>query len=104
MKKKLVSGIGIAALIVALSACGGTNGSETSGATTEPEQIFSQRCASCHGGDLSGGYGPNLEKIGADKTKDEILSIIHNGQGAMAGGLIKGEQAEAVAEWLSTKK
>ncbi len=37
-------------------------------------------------------------------SETEIHDIIINGQGGMPGGIIKGEEAEAVAKWLSEKK
>ena len=68
------------------------------------EEIFQQNCASCHGGDLSGGAGPPLAEVGAKYTEEEILEIIHEGPGAMRGDLIVGEEAELVAAWLVTKQ
>jgi len=99
---------------LALAACGGGNdnaggqnggnaggGGDTAAAA---EQIFQQNCASCHGQDLSGGVGPNLQKVGSKYSADEIKDIIANGRGAMPGGIIKGEDADKVAEWLAAKK
>src|SRR5699024_12021610 len=47
---------------------------------TDPEAIFSQNCASCHGDDLSGGMGPDLTKVGSELSADEIKDIIENGK------------------------
>ncbi|NNU84976.1 cytochrome c [Geobacillus sp. BMUD] len=97
---------------LALAACGGggdnagnNNGNNGGGDTAaSAEQIFKQNCASCHGQDLSGGVGPNLQKVGSKYSKDEIKNIIANGRGAMPAGIIKGEDADKVAEWLAAKK
>ncbi|ALA70037.1 cytochrome C551 [Geobacillus stearothermophilus 10] len=98
---------------LALAACGGDgdnagekNGGSNGGGDTAAaaEQIFKQNCASCHGQDLSGGVGPNLQKVGSKYSKDEIKNIIANGRGAMPAGIIKGEDADKVAEWLAAKK
>ncbi|AMV12246.1 cytochrome C551 [Geobacillus thermoleovorans] len=98
---------------LALAACGGggdnageKNGGSNGGGDTAAaaEQIFKQNCASCHGQDLSGGVGPNLQKVGSKYSKDEIKNIIVNGRGAMPAGIIKGEDADKVAEWLAAKK
>ncbi|KJE28432.1 cytochrome [Geobacillus kaustophilus] len=98
---------------LALAACGGggdnageKNGGSNGGGDTAAaaEQIFKQNCASCHGQDLSGGVGPNLQKVGSKYSKDEIKNIIANGRGAMPAGIIKGEDADKVAEWLASKK
>ncbi|KYD25412.1 cytochrome c551 [Geobacillus sp. FSL W8-0032] len=96
-----------------LAACGGggdnaenkNNGNKSGGETTaSAEQIFKQNCASCHGQDLSGGAGPNLQKVGSKYSKDQIKDIIAKGRGIMPGGVIKGEEADKVAEWLAAKK
>ena len=68
------------------------------------EKIYNQKCSNCHGGDLSGGVGPNLTTIGGKLTQEEIEHVIANGQGAMPKGLIDGAEATAVAEWLAAKK
>ncbi len=86
--------------------CRGKNGGSNGGGDTAAaaEQIFKQNCASCHGQDLSGGVGPNLQKVGSKYSKDQIKDIIANGRGAMPAGIIKGEDADKVAEWLAAKK
>ncbi|MDQ0481602.1 cytochrome c550 [Guptibacillus hwajinpoensis] len=83
----------------------GGNGEKQEQAEAAPEEIYAQSCASCHGGDLGGQVGPALTAVGGKYSKDEILGIINNGKGSgMPAGLIQGEQAEAVAKWLSEKK
>ena len=37
-------------------------------------------------------------------SKDEIMETINKGANGMPAGIIKGEEAEKVAEWLSAKK
>ncbi|WP_239587083.1 cytochrome c551 [Bacillus ectoiniformans] len=68
------------------------------------QEVYNKSCMSCHGGNLEGGMGPALDKIGADKSKDDILGVIKNGQGQMPPNVVQGEDAEAVAEWLAAKK
>ncbi|MEK4027994.1 MULTISPECIES: cytochrome c551 [Bacillaceae] len=97
---------------VALAACGGGNdksnednnggGKET--ASAEGEQVYKQNCLSCHGENLEGQVGPALDKIGSKYSKDEILNIIKNGKGQMPPNVVQGADAEAVADWLATKK
>jgi|SRR5690625_233196 len=83
----------------------GETGEETEEvASTDPEEIFANKCSSCHGDDLSGGMGPDLTKVGADLSVDEIEDIIVNGQGSMPPGLAVGEEAQALAEWLGEMK
>src|SRR5690606_11980059 len=97
-----------------LAACGSDNKSSqpdntTGGGTTQPagvdpEKIYAANCASCHGGNLSGGVGPGLTDVGSRLSQDEILAVIQNGKGIMQGNIIKGEDADAVAAWLADKK
>lgn len=72
--------------------------------STDPEAIFQSNCAACHGADLSGGVGPDLTKIGGELSEDEIKTTILNGKGSMPAGVIKGDEADLVAKWLSEKK
>ena len=79
-------------------------GSEEEVELAEPEDIFANSCASCHGDDLSGGMGPDLTAIGGTLSEDDIIDVIINGQGSMPPGIVVGEEAEAIAKWLSEKK
>lgn len=67
------------------------------------EDAFKSSCASCHGQELEGGAGPDLTTVGRHLNSKEIKRIIEDGQGAMPGGLLSGEEAGLVAEWLSRK-
>lgn len=105
MKKKLFALLMGASL--ALAACGGGGEDEavndTAGAG-DPEKIYNQKCSGCHGGELQGGAGPELAHIGSKYSQEDIEGIIENGKGAMPKGLLTGEDASAVAEWLAGKK
>ena len=98
--------------MLVLAACGGEKESESSNNSgtsdtvnvSDAEKIYNQKCSNCHGGDLSGGVGPNLATIGGRLSQDEIEQVIANGQGAMPKGLIDDAEATAVAEWLAAKK
>src|SRR5690625_1415724 len=74
------------------------------GATSEAaEELYAESCASCHGDDLSGQVGPALGAEGADLSADEIVEIIENGQGSMPAGLLSGDDAQEVADWLAAQ-
>jgi cytochrome c551/cytochrome c550 len=47
----------------------------------DAEGIAQNSCASCHGGDFSGGMGPAL--AGTDMNEDEFNDIVRNGEGSM---------------------
>jgi mono/diheme cytochrome c family protein len=68
--------------------------------TDDPSAVYETNCASCHGADLSGGAGPELVEVGNRMSEDEIFDIIMNGQGAMPGGLVSEEEADAITTWL----
>ncbi|MBO8157621.1 MAG: cytochrome c [Bacillaceae bacterium] len=125
MKKKLMALLFGTALV--LGACGGgddnadnggngdtaDNGADTEqptdngGGTVDTaaaEGIYKNNCSMCHGADLAGGAGPNLQQIGSKYSKDEIVNIIKNGKGNMQAINISDEDANTVAEWLASKQ
>lgn len=107
----IIAVIGIL-LMISMSFYGLNKGNELAGGEEEvtevpadPEAIFQQTCASCHGQDLGGvGTFPSLQQVGAKYSADEIKNIIANGIGTMPPGLLQGEAADKVAEWLAEKK
>jgi mono/diheme cytochrome c family protein len=113
--KKLIYGVICVVFFSFLSACGGGDEeAETEKAPTEEQaptadagdadSKYQQSCSQCHGGDLVSGSAPDLDMIGSKYSKDEILGIINNGKGGMPGGLLTGEDAEAVASWLAEQQ
>lgn len=66
----------------------------------DPEEIFMNTCAACHGEDLSGESGPDLTEIGNDYSAEDIQQIILDGKGQMPPQDVADPQAEAIAEWL----
>lgn len=117
MKKWLLATV--FGLTLVLGACGGGNNADDNAAnegtatdenegTTETagaEDIYKSNCASCHGGDLSGGVGPALENIGSKYSADEIADIIENGTGSMQPQKqVQPEDRETLANWLAEKQ
>jgi mono/diheme cytochrome c family protein len=68
--------------------------------------LFKQSCTSCHGVDLEGDFGPNLQKIGSTLTKAQIAAQITNGGDAMPSfkKSLKAEEIQTLATWLAAKK
>ncbi|OZB93498.1 cytochrome c551 [Paenibacillus sp. XY044] len=111
-------------LVLSLSACGkssdntnnqgaannnaGTTTGQTGGtaAAGNGEATFKANCVSCHGNNLEGAVGPNLQKIGAKYSADEIAGIVSNGRGGMPSfkGQLSDADIQGVAQWLATKK
>ncbi|MFC7394516.1 PQQ-binding-like beta-propeller repeat protein [Scopulibacillus cellulosilyticus] len=73
-------------------------------ANINPQKVFEQNCSSCHGNNLQGDSGPNLQHVGKTMSEKDILNQIKNGSSRMPAGVIKGKEAKAVAAWLSKKK
>ena len=103
MKKSLLTLVFGSAIF--LAACGGDD-SASNGETADIDgkSVVQQSCATCHGGQLQGGSAPALNQLGAKYSEEEILDIILNGKDRMPPGIVKGEKAEAAAEYLSTLK
>jgi len=112
MKKQMMAILFGATLI--LGACGGEDTTEpeqapdeSGGETTaiDAEQVVQQNCISCHGENLEGaGNFPSLNDVGSRLSQDEIRTVIENGRGAMPAGIIEGDEADAVAEYLANMK
>jgi quinoprotein glucose dehydrogenase len=70
------------------------------------KSLYQANCASCHRTDLTGTPGqiPSLVGIGARKSKDELVSIIRQGQGRMPGfgGTLEGGAINDLASFLIT--
>src|SRR6218665_568153 len=68
--------------------------------------IFRQTCASCHSlaaVNARGVTGPSLDEIG-EVTPERVVNAIKNGgtgQGLMPAGLLEGQEAEDVANYIS---
>jgi mono/diheme cytochrome c family protein len=106
-------GIGIAVPAVVIAGGQGGQGGNGHLADVTPtakekkgKQLFLQTCASCHSlaaVNAHGVTGPNLDEIG-EVTKQRVLSAIRiggTGDKRMPAGLLSGENAEAVAEYVS---
>ncbi|WP_223285455.1 c-type cytochrome [Paenibacillus sp. PL91] len=109
-------------LVIGLSACGGNNTNngvneqppaENNGGnggttvnTEEAESLYGKNCVSCHAVDLSGGVGPNLQKIGSRMTVDQINAQISNGGNGMPAykGQLKDTEIAALSAWLAEHK
>jgi cytochrome c550 len=79
-------------------------GTETEQVAKAPEDIYSGSCIGCHGDQYQGGMGPALKGVGDRLSKDEIKETITNGRGNMPAGLVKPEEADAMADWLANIK
>ncbi|MFC5650314.1 c-type cytochrome [Paenibacillus solisilvae] len=124
MKKRLLPlFLLVTAFIVIAAGCGGNNKNNTNapapanntgtngnaGNTTNAanaEATYKAQCVGCHAADLSGGVGPNLQKIGGSLTAEQISTQIHNGGGGMPAykGTLSEDEITALTNWLASKK
>jgi cytochrome c553 len=85
---------------------GGGGGGGGASASAEGKQIFTQSCGTCHtlaDAGTSGTIGPNLDELKPEKARVE--NAIKNGgagTGAMPANIVSGQEATAVAEYVSS--
>ena len=107
----IVAGVVVPGLVLANKGetAGGTGALQSQELTEEAEHgkmLFRQQCASCHSlaaVNARGVTGPNLDDIG-EVTPERIQNAIKNGgtgQDRMPAGLLEGEEAAAVAAYVS---
>lgn len=70
------------------------------------EAVYKQSCIACHGNDLEGKMGPNLQKVGGKLSTEQLYKVIQNGRGGMPTfkSSLKDEEIANVARWLTEKK
>ena len=83
-----------------------TTGVGAGAGTAAAQAVYKQNCMTCHGADLSGGVGPNLQTVGGRLSGDQIRNRISNGGGGMPAfkGTLSDDQINALVQWLSAKK
>jgi cytochrome c553 len=107
----VVFGLVVPGLVVADKGeeAGGVGALRSQGLSEEEQRgkdLFKAQCATCHSlaaVQARGVTGPNLDDIGEVKP-ERILNAIENGgsgQGQMPAGLLQGEEADAVAQYVS---
>jgi len=75
------------------------------GFKADPVWTAQSSCMGCHGKNLEGAMGPNLQKVGSKYDANQIAEIIKNGKGAMPADLMKDEaEIKKLAEYLASLK
>jgi mono/diheme cytochrome c family protein len=102
-------GVPVAVIAAGSESAGGTGKLKTESITATDEKgkrIFRQTCASCHtlaAVNARGVTGPDLDQLG-QLTKTRVLNAIRvggTGQRRMPAGLLQGDEAQAVADYVS---
>ncbi|MCC2686025.1 MAG: cytochrome c [Paenibacillaceae bacterium] len=84
----------------------GTSSNVTEGVTVDAQALYTKNCVTCHGNQMEGKVGPNLQKVGSKLSMDQIAAKIQNGGGGMPAfkGQLKDTEINGLAAWLETKK
>jgi mono/diheme cytochrome c family protein len=77
------------------------SGEGESADSADGEEIYQERCASCHGGDGSGASGPSLEGVAERLSLDEHREIVERGKGSMPSwdDTLSPEEIDAVVDY-----
>jgi mono/diheme cytochrome c family protein len=110
----LVVGLGLPALVLAVNnnnhAKHGPGGVDLTSAQVNGRSLFATNCSTCHtlsASNAVGRVGPNLDDllVGVQNKQAFVLDAINNGrargQGQMPAGLLYGQEARDVADYLS---
>ena len=117
MKHKVLWLIGLSLLVI-MTACGGANSSEGTVADRSAADktvadnerdipaLYKQNCLSCHGDQLQGRVGPNLQTVGDKMNTEELFDLIHDGRKGMPGfgKRLSEEEITLIAAWLAEQK
>ncbi|REJ15562.1 MAG: cytochrome c-551 [Paenibacillaceae bacterium] len=97
-------------LAVGLTACGGGGGNgtgqgkadEADRVAAEGERLYMNRCMSCHGGELEGGFGPELRNVGERMSREEFIAVVRDGRNTMPAfrDRLTDDEIGAIIDWL----
>jgi len=75
-------------------------GEKTEETSKNPEDIYANTCAGCHGAGAEGGVGPELNGVGDHLSLDEVKDVIANGRGTMPPNLVGDAELDGMAEYI----
>ncbi|CAH1209468.1 Cytochrome c-551 [Paenibacillus plantiphilus] len=109
MKHRWLGWILFLCVIGSLVGCGNdqaTKGRTTDGAELTVPPVYKQNCLSCHGSELQGRVGPNLQTVGGRLTEEQLSQIIREGKGGMPGfeNRLDTEEIGTLSAWLAAQK
>jgi cytochrome c551 len=85
---------------------GTTAAADTTAANAiDGEALYSDECASCHGGDGGGGLGPSLQDLESSfPDQSEVVAIVTDGSGSMPGfgDDLSAEEIDAIVAYIYT--
>ena len=112
MKLQRVTLALLTTLVLAAAGCGGDDegsgggggggGDGTSEQASGAQETFATTCGGCHvlkAADTNGQVGPNLDEV--KPTADEVKDAIERGPSVMPENLLKGAEADEVAQYVA---
>lgn len=108
MKRFCMRGLVLVSVAASLTGCGNEQsaGRANDGGKLEVPSVYKQNCLSCHGSELQGRVGPNLQTIGGKQTEEQIYEVIQKGKGGMPAfeNRLNEEEIGTLAAWLADRK
>ncbi|GAA3405745.1 c-type cytochrome [Paenibacillus hodogayensis] len=115
MNKRMAIVATALAVCVPLAGCGSRSASGVTGErdgsgesipAVRAEALYKANCIACHGAELEGGVGPNLQKVGGRQGQPAIASQIRQGGKKMPPfrASLSDEEVETLASWLASRK
>jgi mono/diheme cytochrome c family protein len=110
----VVLGVGLPVLVLVTNgkdhASHGAGGVDLNASATKGRSLFARNCSTCHtlgGSNAVGRVGPNLDTLNGGNLKpafvlDAIAKGRANGNGQMPAGLLYGQEAKDVADYVAT--
>lgn len=106
MGVRAASMLAVGAIALVAAGCGGDGDDGDSGGggkvdVTKARSLFKSKCASCHAFEDAGArgtLGPNLDELAP--SAETVRRQIETGGGMMPADLLKGEDADLVADYV----
>lgn len=83
---------------------------DAQGPSAAAVSLYQANCSLCHGDNLEGGIGPNLQHVGSKLSESAIVHQIDVGGGPMPGygpnhqHILTTSEIQELATWLGTKQ
>jgi cytochrome c550 len=83
---------------------------DANGSYAAAVKLYQDDCITCHGDNLQGGIGPNLQHVGSKLSQQAIAHQIDVGGGPMPGygpdeqQILTTAEIKQISDWLAMKK